>query len=50
MNTTERIVMAVLIVVVDILTFGIPLTAFFAAYILIQRPVWFREWMNKVYE
>jgi hypothetical protein len=50
MTSNERLIIAVAIVVVDILVFALPLTAIFAAYILVSRPPWFRNWITRVYE
>ena len=50
MTQQERILWAAGIVIVDLLTIGIPLAAFVAAYVILTKPAWFREWINKVYE
>ena len=50
MSDTERIALAVAIVLVDLLLFAVPLTGLAAAYILIARPSWFREWVARLYE
>lgn len=49
MKPAERIFWAVVIVIVDLAIFAIPLTAIFAAYILVVRPSWFRNWVEKLY-
>lgn len=43
MNSSGRVVLAVAIVLVDLVLFAVPLTAFFAAYVIVARPPWFRE-------
>lgn len=50
MSQMDRIMLVVVILLADMLVFMLPLTAFFAAYILLARPVWFRDWILKVYE
>ncbi|MBI4358395.1 MAG: hypothetical protein HY584_03775 [Candidatus Omnitrophica bacterium] len=49
MKPTERILWAVGIVLVDFFAFAVPLTAFVAAYILIVRPIWFKDFVSKLY-
>lgn len=50
MKQNERILWAVAIVLVDIGLVALPVTAFVAAYIILARPVWFQEWVNKLYQ
>ncbi len=49
MTTSERVVLAVALVAVDVVLFALPLTALGAAYLLIARPPWFREWVERLY-
>jgi hypothetical protein len=49
MSQTNRILWAVAIVAVDSLIFLLPLAASVAAYVLIARPAWFKEWVLQVY-
>ena len=49
MTTTERILLAVIIVAVDLLAFAVPLTAFAAAYVIVARPPGFLEWVRRLY-
>lgn len=49
MSTTERVLLAVVIVGIDLLVFAIPLTAFAAAYVLVARPPGFLEWVRRLY-
>jgi len=49
MNQGERIFLICIIILVDVLIFMLPVTAFFAAYIIGFRPVWFRTWIDKLY-
>lgn len=50
MTDTERISLAIAIVLVDLLLFALPLTGLAAAYVLIARPPWFRGWVERLYE
>ena len=49
MSLTERLVLAVAIVLVDLLVFVIPLTGLAAAWLILARPPWFREWVARLY-
>jgi hypothetical protein len=49
MRPTDRWVLALLLVVIDLVIFAIPLTGLFAAYILVIRPPWFRAWVEDLY-
>lgn len=49
MTTTERLLLAVTIVAVDLLVFAIPLTAFAAAYVIVARPPGFLDWVRRLY-
>jgi hypothetical protein len=46
----DRIMLITIILLVDGLLFMLPITAFFAAYILWQRPPWFRDWVMELYD
>lgn len=50
MSQMDRIMMVVVILLADMLVFMLPLSAFFAAYVLLARPAWFKDWILKVYE
>jgi hypothetical protein len=49
MSTGERVALAVLVVAVDLVAFALPLTAFLAAYVVLARPPWFRDWVQRLY-
>jgi hypothetical protein len=49
MSLTERLVLAVAIVLVDLVVFVVPLTGLAAAWIILARPLWFREWVERLY-
>jgi hypothetical protein len=46
----ERVLLAVILVVVDLVAFALPLTALLAAYVILARPPWFKEWVRRLYE
>jgi hypothetical protein len=50
MTTSERVLLAIAVVLVDIVLFALPLTGFFAAYVLLARPPWFLDWVKNLYE
>jgi hypothetical protein len=41
--------MAALLVVVDAMLFVVPLASLLCAYVLIARPEWFRDWVQRLY-
>ena len=45
---TNRVLLALGVVVLDFAVFVVPLTAVFMAYILIYNPPWFREFINSL--
>jgi len=47
---TKEILTAFGIVVVDLITVGIPLGSILLAYVLIAKPKWFKEMVDKVYK
>jgi len=49
MKHTDRWLLALALVVIDVAIFVVPLTGLFAAYILLVRPVWFRSWVDELY-
>ncbi|SDX63833.1 hypothetical protein [Thiocapsa roseopersicina] len=49
MRLAHRLVLALLIVVVDTAAFVVPLAALLLAYVLLARPVWFRDWVERLY-
>lgn len=50
MNQTHRLLLAIGIILVDCAVFVLPLASFFAAYILLSRPAWFKDWVSRIYE
>ena len=49
MHLTERLIWALLIVIVDAAAFAVPLAALLIAYVLLARPPWFRDWVERLY-
>ncbi len=50
MTYAQRILLAILILLVDFVIFFLPVLALFAAYVLIARPPWFKTWVDRLYE
>lgn len=50
MKLGERMLLALVIVLVDLVVFVVPLTGFYAAYLLIARPPWFKDWVALLYQ
>jgi hypothetical protein len=48
MPLAERLVWALLIVIVDAAAFALPLAALVLAYVLLARPRWFRDWVEQL--
>jgi hypothetical protein len=46
----KRLFLALVILLVDIAVFFIPLVACFATYILLWRPIWFKDWVDQLYK
>jgi hypothetical protein len=49
MRLAHRLVLALLIVVADTAAFAVPLGSVLLAYILLARPAWFRDWVERLY-
>ena len=49
MRLADRLVWALLIVLVDTAAFAVPLVALLLAYVLLARPRWFRDWVEQLY-
>lgn len=47
MTLTQRILIAVAVLLVDGVLFFLPLSAIFIAYILLINPPWFREFLHR---
>jgi len=50
MKFSSRLLLALLVVGVDLLTIAVPLTAFAAAYVLLARPAGFLHWVIRIYD
>lgn len=49
MKPSERIIWALGILLLDFVIFFLPLASLFIAYILIQRPAWFKRFTERLY-
>ncbi|WP_296696692.1 hypothetical protein [Thiocapsa sp. UBA6158] len=49
MRLAHRLLLALLIVVVDTAAFMLPLAALLLAYVLLARPAWFRDGVERLY-
>ncbi len=49
MTTSERVLLAVAVVAIDLLMFVVPVVALLAAWVLVARPPWFRDAVERLY-
>ena len=49
MSKPDRILLAVTILVTDAVFFVVPLAGLVAAYVIVARPPWFRDWTARLY-
>ncbi len=49
MRPSDRWLIAIALVLIDLFVFVVPLTGLLAAYVLIARPAWFRKWLEELY-
>jgi hypothetical protein len=49
MKSSERWMLACGIVIADLLIIVVPVMAFVLAYVVVARPAWFKEWVEKIY-
>ncbi len=49
MKSSDRWLLSVAVIVVDLAVFFLPLTGLFAAYVLLVRPPWFKSWVQRLY-
>jgi hypothetical protein len=49
MKVSERSMWACGIVLADLFILVLPLAALLLAYVLVSRPAWFKQWVDKVY-
>jgi hypothetical protein len=49
MAFSQRLALAVLVVLVDSIAFALPLTALGLAYVVLARPPWVLEWVVRLY-
>ena len=48
MSMAYRVLICIGILLMDLLVFFLPLTAFFVVYILLVNPPWFREYLHQI--
>ena len=49
MQPSDRWLLAIALVLIDLFVFVVPLTGLLAAYILLARPPWFKSWVEELY-
>ena len=49
MRPSDRWLIAIALVLIDLFIFVIPLTGLLAAWVLIARPVRFKRWVDELY-
>jgi len=49
MRLADRLVWALLVILVDTAAFAVPLAALLLAYVLLARPPWFLDWVEQLY-
>ncbi|MCM8794919.1 MAG: hypothetical protein NC819_03860 [Candidatus Omnitrophica bacterium] len=50
MKESQRVLLATMIVIIDVVVIFVPLMALFAAYVLLFRPPFFRDWVEQIYQ
>ena len=46
MRFTQRVLLSIGILLIDLIVFFLPLTALFLVYIILANPVWFRKFLQ----
>ncbi|MGD1975778.1 MAG: hypothetical protein PVH37_02160 [Desulfobacterales bacterium] len=46
MSFTQRVLLSIGIILIDLIVFFLPLTALFLVYIILANPTWFREFLQ----
>jgi hypothetical protein len=49
MSANERLMWAGVIVIFELVVFFLPLMAILSAYVILVRPVWFKNWIDRIY-
>ncbi len=49
MKSSDRWLLAIAVILVDLVIFVLPLTGLFAAYLVLARPPWFKSWVAQLY-
>jgi hypothetical protein len=50
LRPVDRWILALVLIAIDAVVFVVPLTGLLAAYLLVVRPAWFREWVLGLYD
>jgi len=50
MTPGERVALAAVVVLVDLVLIVVPLTALVVGYVILARPPWFRAWVERLYQ
>lgn len=48
MDQGQRLMLAIVVVVVDAALFVVPFAALFLAYVILANPPWFRDFLNRL--
>jgi hypothetical protein len=48
MSFTQRVLLSIGILLIDLIVFFLPLTALFLVYIILANPVWFRKFLQEL--
>jgi hypothetical protein len=48
MSFTQRILLSIGILLIDLIVFFLPLTALFLVYIILTNPIWFRKFLQNL--
>ena len=46
MSFTQRVLLSIGVLLIDLIVFFLPLTALFLIYIILANPVWFRKFLQ----
>ena len=46
MSFTQRVLLSIGILLIDLIVFFLPLTALFLVYIILTNPIWFRKFLQ----
>lgn len=49
MSSSDRWLLAIIVVVLDTVLLVVPITGLAVAYVIVARPSWFRRWVDELY-